>query len=781
MDSNHLLLSSKAARRLLPAILVLFLAGFAAAQDPGWPRQKVVQGATLVYYQPQVDNWANFTKLDLRMAITVTRPGGKTQPGVVTVSAQTDVNLSDHTVVLSYPTITGTFFPSADATKAAQLDELVRSFLSPNMSMTVSLDRLVASAKKPPPAALAQVNNAPPTIFISNVPAILLQLNGQAVKAPIAHSHIDFIVNSNWPLFFDNSGAKYYLFDGHGWLVSSFLETGWQGEAKLPSEMSKVPKDPNWSDLKPYIPAPAGSAGNYPAVYYSTTPAEVVIFQGAPSFEPIPNTQLLFATNTASNVFKYAPTGAFYYLTSGRWFTSAAALGPWTFATNNLPSDFARIPPGNAAGRVLVSVPGTPEAEDAVLLAQIPTTATVNAAEAAANVKVVYSGDPQFTPITGTTLQYATNTPQKVIQVGDLYYLCFQGVWFTSTTPQGPWQTAPSVPPQIYTIPPSSPVYNVTYVTQVTTTSGAVQSSYTAGYLGTFVAGVAVGAIVADGTGYYYPPYVGVGIGIYPAYYPYAATYGAYTMYNPYNGAVGVGGAAYGPYGGAAWGASYNPSTGTYARGATASGPYGTRSVAQAYNPYTGNYGATRQGSNAYGSWGSSVVSNGHNTAYTQHASNAYGSVGTAQTTQGGKGIATSTAYGNSAAAKTANGDMYAGHDGNVYKNTGSGWQSYNNGSWNDVNKPTQQQVQNAQQNHPSAANSDLDRSSGSGSYLDQQSQARQTGAAQSQRYSHSAGSGGGFGGGGWGGHSDGGGWGNRSGSGGGWGGGGGRSFGGRR
>ncbi len=29
---------------------------------------------------------------------------------------------------------------------------------------------------------------------------------------------------------------------------------------------------------------------------------------------------------------------------------------------------------------------------------------------------------------------------------------------------------------------------------------------------------------------------------------------------------------------------------------------------------------------------------------------------------------------------------MYAGHDGNVYKNTGSGWQKYDNGTWSTVN-----------------------------------------------------------------------------------------------
>lgn len=30
------------------------------AVDPGWPRQIVKQGATLVYYQPQVDEWQGF-------------------------------------------------------------------------------------------------------------------------------------------------------------------------------------------------------------------------------------------------------------------------------------------------------------------------------------------------------------------------------------------------------------------------------------------------------------------------------------------------------------------------------------------------------------------------------------------------------------------------------------------------------------------------------------------------------------------------------------------------
>jgi hypothetical protein len=693
---------------LAVATLITLSVTVVAAQDPGWPRQKTLPGATLVYYQPQIDDWKNFQQLDGRMAITITPADGKMHPGVVTFQMQTAADIDNHTVLLSDPTITSTYFPSLDPATTAQMDQLVRTFLSPTETLTISLDRLVAGVKKPKAPAVAAVKNDPPTIFLSEKPAILLQVNGSPVMAPIAHADVQFVVNANWPLFLDKSSSAYYLFDSKGWMTNGSLQGNWAPTDKLPSGMAKVPEDPNWGDLKNFIPPPAGSAATFPVVYYSATPAEIIVFDGRPQWAAIPGTQLSYAANTDSNVFKYAPTGAFYYLTSGRWFTTASVLGPWTFATNRLPADFANIPTSSPAGRVLASVPGTPEAEDAVLLAQIPTTAVVNPAKAAADVKISYVGQPQFQPITGTSLQYARNTPNKVIQVGNMYYLCFQGVWFLSTTPQGPWQTAQTVPQVIYTIPPSSPVYNVTYVVQQPLPDGNVQASYTAGYLGTFIAGAAVGAIIADGTGYYYPPYVGVGFGMYPAYYPYGATYGYHAAYNPYTGAYGAGGSAYGPYGSAHWGASYNPTTGTYARGATASTAYGTQSVAQAYNPYTGAYGATHQGSNAYGSWGQSVYSKNGNTAYTQHETTANGSVGTVQTSEGGKGAATSTAYGSSAAGKTSNGDMYASHDGNVYKNTGSGWQSYNNGSWNDVQKPTNESGTTAQsynQDHPASSN----------------------------------------------------------------------------
>ena len=58
----------------------------------------------------------------------------------------------------------------------------------------------------------------------------------------------------------------------------------------------------------------------------------------------------------------------------------------------------------------------------------------------------------------------ASNTSNDVIKVGDKYYLCLDGVWFVSDSPEGTWKVTHEVPSSIYTIPPSNPLYYVRYV-----------------------------------------------------------------------------------------------------------------------------------------------------------------------------------------------------------------------------------------------------------------------------------------------------------------------------
>lgn len=761
------------------------------AEDPGWPRQITKPGGTLIIYQPQIDDWKDYTSLSWRQAFQLTPTGGKLIVGAVSLSGATSVDNATHMVLIYNVNVLNTYFPALGPPESAQMDQLVRTFIPPYVN--ISLDRVVPYLPKPQNAKTIELNNNPPLIFVSYSPAILLGIDGEPVFADLPKTNLKSVVNTTWPLFQDKSNSQYYLLVNNIWLTAGALQGPWSRTVKVPKDFKNLPDSGKFVEVKKAFPPPQVANPIIPGVFYSTQPAEVILFEGQPTYTPIPGTQLSFANNTDCPLFLYGPTQTFYYLTAGRWFSATSLQGPWTFASLNLPPDFANIPLTSPVSAILASVPGTNEAKDAVLIAQIPTTMVLNPATAAAQARVSYSGPPEFAPITGTSMQYATNTVDKVIQVGDVYYLCLQGVWFNSSTPNGPWTTATSVPQVIYTIPASSPVYNVTYVTQTTTSDGNIVASYTAGYLGAFVMGAAVGAIVCSGTGYYYPPYIGYPIGGYPYYHPYPTPYGygyGTPYYNSRTGAYGYSTTHYGPYGKTTTAAQYNPYTGTYARGASTSNAFGRQSVGQAYNPYTGTYAATHQGSSPTAQWGQSYVQQGNKSAYTQHYSTANGSVGSIQGSQGGRGYATSSAFGNTYAGKNSSGDMYAGHDGNVYQKTGSGWQKYDNStnSWNSVNtqqaqQEAQQREQSFQQQHPDSQQNmqqreqsfNQDRSSGSfdSRSMNSDMQNRMSGASSSDHYNQYHANGGGWGGGGddrWGGNHS---WGGFGGGGRSWGGGG--------
>jgi hypothetical protein len=107
--------------------------------------------------------------------------------------------------------------------------------------------------------------------------------------------------------------------------------------------------------------------GQAPTVYVRTVPTELLLSQGPPQFTPIVGTSLLYVENSGNDIFMDNFTQSFYALVSGRWFTSNSLQnGPWFYVPPaDLPSDFAEIPAYSPKANVLVSVPGTPQANEA--------------------------------------------------------------------------------------------------------------------------------------------------------------------------------------------------------------------------------------------------------------------------------------------------------------------------------------------------------------------------------------------------------------------------------
>ena len=238
-----------------------------------------------------------------------------------------------------------------------------------------------------------------------------------------------------------------------------------------------------------------------PAIYIAETPTELIVFNGQPAFVPIPNTQLLWASNTPNEVVINTVNNDYYVLISGRWFRAASVAGPWSYvASNDLPADFRHIPSSNQAAEVLASVAGTPQAKEALIANSVPQTAVIPR-EGGPSFTPVFDGAPQFRPVEGTSLEYVVNSPDAIIEIdATSFYALRNGIWFTSSTVLGPWAVATFVPDVIYAIPASSPIHYVTYVQIYWASPESVEIGYTPGYMGTVVE---PDGVVVYGTGYY--------------------------------------------------------------------------------------------------------------------------------------------------------------------------------------------------------------------------------------------------------------------------------------
>jgi hypothetical protein len=240
-------------------------------------------------------------------------------------------------------------------------------------------------------------------------------------------SRFQRVINTRALILRGGVEQHFYIHVYDGWLESSSIGGPWSQSLRRPPGMDSVVQSLARSGTVDMLDGGAKAnpkpslANGVPTIYTSQVPAELIVFKGQPDFQPVVGTQLLRASNTTSDVLIDIRNNYYYVLISGRWFSSAALAGPWTFVPNNaLPPDFARIPPHSLAGAVLPTVAGTPQAREAAISNSIPQTATVPLANGP-TFTPNFDGAPQYLPIDGTrSSEKESNTctqPQRTPRV----------------------------------------------------------------------------------------------------------------------------------------------------------------------------------------------------------------------------------------------------------------------------------------------------------------------------------------------------------------------------
>ena len=501
-------------------VLVMAQDAVELPEEAQWPREIVTPNATVVLYQPQVERFEK-NSIDMRLAASVKLAEAE-EPvfGAVWLHARVETDREAQLVRFISLEAVRSRFPGATAQQEDAFADLLKQEM-PKWELTESISQLQAGldAAKRRDLASEELNHAPPKIIYRDAPAVLILIDGKPILEKIDGSALMAVVNTPFPMLYRPSDKTYYLMGDGGWYRSKSVTGDWQYDANPPSEVKSLRPDDTFDPEAPKIDGQASS------IIVTTEPAELVCTEGAPQYVPLEGGDVLFVSNTESDILFEPMEGQHFLLISGRWYKSKDLAGTWRYVgCDDLPESFIHIPPESEKGEVLASVCGTPEACEAVMDAHIPQTSAIIRSEA--KLKVEYDGEPEFDQIPGTSIKYAANSATPVIETEGRYYAVDNGVWFTASQPTGPWVVCDAVPDQVQDIPPSSPLYNIKYVYVYDSTPEVVYVGYTPGYVGTYVCG----GTVVYGTGYYYHPWYRT------YYYPRPVTWGFSVRYSSYYG-----------------------------------------------------------------------------------------------------------------------------------------------------------------------------------------------------------------------------------------------------
>jgi hypothetical protein len=225
--------------------------------------------------------------------------------------------------------------------------------LAKGIAATGVVDLLDGGIGANPKPSLAR---AIPTIYATQVPAELINFDGQPDFVPIAGTQLRWASNTPGDVLQDTLGNAYYILLAGRWFRSATLTGPWTFVASnaLSPDFTRIPPT---SLAGAVLTTVSGTPQAQEAVIENFIPQTATVplrngpeftpkFDGVPKFTPIAGTTLAHAANATAPVIQVGP-GSFYSLAAGIWFTATQPMGPWAIATS-VPNEIYSIPPSSS-------------------------------------------------------------------------------------------------------------------------------------------------------------------------------------------------------------------------------------------------------------------------------------------------------------------------------------------------------------------------------------------------------------------------------------------------
>ena len=202
-------------------------------------------------------------------------------------------------------------------------------------------------------------------------------------------------------------------------------------------------------------PATVQVKNDPPAVIVSNTPAILVPVDGAPVWKAMTeDSRFQRVINTQALILKGGPGQLYLHVYDG-WMSAGSIEGPWS-VSNAQPLGMDNAAQKLAKTGKVDMLDGAPKGQPKPTLAGGAPTIYVSQQP---TELIVFKGQPDFVPINGTQLLWASNTSADVFieTTNNLYYALMAGRWFRASALTGPWSFVANdgLPADFAKIPPA--------------------------------------------------------------------------------------------------------------------------------------------------------------------------------------------------------------------------------------------------------------------------------------------------------------------------------------
>lgn len=212
-----------------------------------------------------------------------------------------------------------------------------------------AVDLLNGGGSQPAPS----LANGVPTVYVRHTPAELIVFKGEPNFQPIGTTDLLWAANTTSDVLFDTGDNDFYVLISGRWYRSAAAQGPWSyvSSKDLPAAFKEIPPSaPSGVVLATVAGTPQAKEAVIEASIprTATVPLEdgpkfAPVFDGAPQLRPIEGTKLSYVVNSPDPIIEVAP-GDYYALRAGIWFAAPTPTGPWTIATA-VPAPIYGIPP----------------------------------------------------------------------------------------------------------------------------------------------------------------------------------------------------------------------------------------------------------------------------------------------------------------------------------------------------------------------------------------------------------------------------------------------------